>query len=173
MKILFLANRIPYPPYRGDKLKIYNLARRLCKKHELYLLTFTQTEEDKKYKEQLQGIFKEVHLVHLPQWKSALSCLQGLWNPLPIQVLYFRSSEMRRSLETLLSKHNFDTVHVQHLRMAPYLSDRNDLRRILDLPDAFSLYWERRKKVKRNIFQTQFENLEQKRVLQYEQVLKS
>lgn len=172
MKLLFLANRIPYPPYRGDKLKIFNLAKRLCKKHELYLLTFTQTEEDKTYKSALEEIFKEVHLIHLPQWKSALSCLNGAWNPLPLQVLYFHSAAMQQTLNKLLAEHNFDAIHVQHLRMAPYLSGRKDLKRILDLPDAFSLYWERRKNVRRGVLQTMFEQLEQKRVLQYEKVLK-
>jgi glycosyltransferase involved in cell wall biosynthesis len=44
--------------------------------------------------------------------------------------------------------------------------------RILDLPDAFSLYWERRKNVKRSLPVTVFENIEQRRVLRYEQVLK-
>lgn len=173
MKLLFLANRIPYPPYRGDKLKIFNLAKRLCQKHELYLLTFTQTEEDKQYKAELEQIFKEVHLVHLPKWKSALSCMQGAVNPLPLQVLYFKSAAMQVALDSLLSRHSFDAVHVQHLRMAPYLAQRPDLKRILDLPDAFSLYWERRKSVKRGLLQAIFENMEQKRVLQYEAVLKS
>jgi polysaccharide biosynthesis protein PslH len=171
LKLLFLANRIPYPPYRGDKLKIYNLAKRLSQRHELYLLTFTQTEEDKKYKEELQKIFKEVHLVHLPKWKSALNCLGFLWNSLPVQVLYFQSAEMRLRLKALLEAHQFDSVHVQHLRMAPYLAEKKELKRILDLPDAFSLYWERRKKVKRGWLRSQFENIEQKRLLEYESVL--
>ncbi len=172
MKILFLANRIPYPPYRGDKLKIYNLARQLSQKHKLYLLTFTETDEDKTYRSKLETVFSEVHLVHLPKWQSALNCLAAFWKKLPLQVLYFHSAEMKKQLNELLVRHKFDAIHIQHLRMAPYLSERKDLPRILDLPDAFSLYWERRKKVKRGIFTTIFENIEQKRVLSYESVLK-
>jgi glycosyltransferase involved in cell wall biosynthesis len=61
---------------------------------------------------------------------------------------------------------------VQHLRMSPYLKDRKDLPRILDLPDAFSLYWERRKKMQRNLPRRIFENIEQRRVLKYEAVTK-
>ncbi|MBS1587713.1 MAG: glycosyltransferase [Bacteroidetes bacterium] len=172
MKILFLANRIPYPPYRGDKLKIYNLAKRLRDKHELYLLTFTQTEEDKTYKSELEKVFKEVHLVHLPKWKSAINCLAAAWDPKPLQVLYFQSAEMRRALNDLLQKHSFDAVHVQHLRMSPYMVNRKEIPSILDLPDAFSLYWERRKLVKRGLLTQIFENIEQKRVLRYESILK-
>jgi sugar transferase (PEP-CTERM/EpsH1 system associated) len=172
LKILFLANRIPYPPYRGDKLKIFNLARRLQKEHELYLVTFTQTPEEAQYKTELEKIFKEVHLIYLPKWKSALNCLSAAWDSTPLQVIYFRSAEMKAKLNEVLSAHKFDAVHVQHLRMSPYLAERKEIPRILDLPDAFSLYWERRKNVKRGFAQRTFENMEQKRVLKYEPVLK-
>ena len=163
---------MPYPPYRGDKLKIFNLARRLKAKHELHLITFAQNAEDLEYKAELDKIFSSVQFVYLPKWKSALNCLAGLWNNMPLQVLYFQSTEMNRQLDGLLVRHKFDAIHVQHLRMSPYLSSRKDLPRILDLPDAFSLYWERRKTVKRGILTAIFENIEQKRVLAYEQILR-
>ena len=172
MKILFLANRVPYPPYRGDKLKIFNLARRLNGRHELHLLTFAQNEEDMGYKEELEKIFTHVHFVYLPKWKSAVNCLAGIWDRRPLQVLYFQSKELQLQLDKLLEKHNYAAVHVQHLRMSPYLAARKDVRRILDLPDAFSLYWERRKMVKRGLLTTLFENMEQRRVLKYEGILK-
>lgn len=172
MKILFLANRIPYPPYRGDKLKIFNLARRLQKEHELYLVTFTQTPEEEQYRTELEKIFKEVHLIYLPKWKSAINCLSAAWDDTPLQVLYFKSAEMQKKLNEVLKVHKFDAVHVQHLRMSPYLAERKDIPRILDLPDAFSLYWERRMKMKSSVLKKSFETLEQRRVLKYESILK-
>lgn len=171
MKILFLANRTPYPPYRGDKLKIYNLAKRLCKDHELYLVTFAQTEEDFTYKSELEKIFKEVHLVSLPKWKSALNCLSAIWDSRPLQVLYFKSAEMESKLQEVLSKNSFDAVHVQHLRMSPYLADSKSIPRILDMPDAFSLYWERRKNAESNALVKVFKSLEYKRLLKNEHVM--
>jgi len=172
LKILFLANRVPYPPYRGDKLKIYNLARRLCKQHELHLLTFAQTEEDLTYTDELKKIFTEVNIVYLPKWRSALNCIPAIWSDTPLQVQYFHSPALKAKLDELLKAHKYDAVHVQHLRMSPYLAGRKDIPRILDLPDAFSLYWERRKSVKRSPLVTLFENVEQRRVLKYEQILK-
>ena len=171
MKILFLANRVPYPPYRGDKLKIFNLAGRLKDTHELHLLTFAQSKEDLTYKAELEKIFKEVHLVYLPKWKSALNCLKGVWDRRPLQVIYFQSKEMQRQLDALLEQQHYDAVHVQHLRMSSYLADHEEIPRILDLPDAFSLYWERRKSVKRNWLVSIFENIEQRRVLKYERIM--
>jgi len=107
--------------------------------------------------------------VHQPKWKSALQCLQHIFSDMPFQVAYFQNKELKNKLAELLEQHQFDGIHVQHLRMAPYFLERKDLPVILDLPDAFSLYWERRKKIKRGFLQTLFENIEQKRVLGYEQ----
>lgn len=173
MKILFFANRIPYPPYRGDKLKIFNLAKRLQGAHELHLLTFVQNKEDYQYKAELEKIFRKVHLVYLPKWRSALNCLSAAWDHAPLQVLYFRSAEMQQKLEEVLHEDRFDAVHVQHLRMSPYLAAKKEIPRILDLPDAFSLYWERRKKIDKGVLRRTFENMEQRRVLRYEQVIRS
>lgn len=172
LKLLFLANRVPYPPYRGDKLKIYNLAKRLCSRHELHLLTFAQSEDDLTYTAELEKLFKKVHIVYLPKWRSILNCATGLFSDVPLQLLYFHSAELQQKLNEMIAEHKYDAVHVQHLRMSPYLANRKDIPRILDLPDAFSLYWERRKNVKRSLAVTLFENMEQKRVLKYEKVLK-
>lgn len=171
MKLLFLANRVPYPPYRGDKLKIFNLARRLQGKHELHLLTFAQNEEDWTYKAELKKIFKEVHFVNLPKWQSALHCLAAVADNIPVQVHYFRSETMKRRLATILAEHHFDAVHVQHLRMAQYLNERRDIPRILDLPDAFSLYWKRKQETSSNPLMLLFERNEQHRVWHYERIL--
>ena len=171
MKILFLANRIPYPPYRGDKLKIFNLARRLQAHHELYLITFAQNKDEYNYLPELKKVFKEVHLIYLPKWRSALNCLQGIFSNTPFQVLYFQSAQMQKQLHQLLALHQFDAIHVQHLRMSPYLANQTNLPRILDLPDAFSLYWERRKTIPRGFITRIFESVEQKRVLAFEKIM--
>jgi sugar transferase (PEP-CTERM/EpsH1 system associated) len=171
LKILFLANRIPYPPYRGDKLKIFNLARRLQSHHELYLITFAQHKDEYQYLPELQKVFKEVHLIYLPKWRSALNCLQGIFSQTPFQVLYFQSAQMHKHLSQWLASHQLDAVHVQHLRMSPYLAGASKLPRILDLPDAFSLYWERRKTIPRGFLTRVFESIEQKRVLAFEKIM--
>ena len=172
MKLLFFANRTPYPPYRGDKLKIYNLAKRLRQNHELHLLTFAQSKEDLGYQSELEEVFHKVHLVPLPKWKSALNCLSAIWTKTPLQVLYFKSGLMQQKLAEVLNTNDFDAVHVQHLRMSPYLAKHKDLPRILDMPDAFSLYWQRRVATAENIFKKTFNTIEQKRLLRYEQIMK-
>ncbi len=170
VKVLFLANRIPFPPFRGDKLKIYNLARRLAVDHTLYLVTFVQEKEELKYRKELEKIFDEVHFIYQPHSKSILNCLEAFFTGESFQLAYFRNKEMHALLNVLFSIHQFDVCHVQHLRMSQY-AENIKCPKILDLPDAYSLYWERRKMVKRKWYNRFFDSLESKRVIKAENVL--
>jgi sugar transferase (PEP-CTERM/EpsH1 system associated) len=170
MKLLFTANRFPYPPYRGDKLKIFHLARRLSQKHELHLVTFLQDESDRQYLPELQKIFKEIHLIPLSKAQSYLNSLLAFFHKEPFQVRYFHSAKMERKLHELQAQHEYDAVHVQHLRMAQYWSEIKNVPRILDLPDAYSLYWKRRIETSRGLLKS-FARIEQKRVFNYESIL--
>ncbi len=138
----------------------------------MHLLTFAQTQEDLSYKEELEKIFSKVHFIYLPKWKSALNCIGALWSAVPLQVLYFKSAAMEAKLADVLAADTFDAVHVQHLRMSPYLAAHKELPRILDMPDAFSLYWQRRQKAEKNPVLKLVNGFEQKRLLRYEQVMK-
>lgn len=171
MKILFVANRFPYPPFRGDKLKIWNLARNLSRAHELHLITFLENPDDAQYLPELRTCFRHIHLVPLPKWRSALSCLMALPGSMPLQVAYFKSAAFRKKLAAVLEAERFDAIHVQHLRMAQYLEMPHRQRAILDLPDAFSLYWERRRSTARPWYQRWFDGMEHRRVAAYEQIL--
>lgn len=167
MKVLILANRFPYPPFRGDKLKIYNLARRLSAHHELHLLTFAEEKSDFDQIEKLAPYFKSIEVLHLPKWRSYWSCLVAVFQRIPFQVAYFRSAKMHRTLRHFLKHNGMDLVYVQHLRMAQYAMNL-DHPKILDLPDAFSLYWTRRKNTKRPFFNRLFDPIELRRLKNYE-----
>jgi sugar transferase (PEP-CTERM/EpsH1 system associated) len=169
VKILFVANRMPYPPYRGDKLKIYNLATELSANHELHLITIAENQEDLDSISALQKpLFTSIQYVYRPKWRSALSAALGLFSKRPIQVSYFRSRAFAQKLKQLLDDHDFDAIHVQHLRMAQYFEEGAPSNAILDLPDAFSLYWKRRELAAKNPLDKAFRSLEFSRLAQYE-----
>lgn len=168
MKLLFHANRFPYPPFRGDKLKIYNLARQLCKNHELHLLTFLEDEQDKQYIDKLGEIFTAIYLVPLPKSKVYTNSLRTLFSNKPVQVGYFESRAMQEKIQQLVSVQQYDAVHIQHIRLAQFWMSYTGLPRILDLPDAFSLYWKRRID-NTSGFSRMFAAMEYKRLKAYEQ----
>jgi sugar transferase (PEP-CTERM/EpsH1 system associated) len=171
MNILFVANRFPYPPYRGDKLKIYNIARRLSKRHRLFLITFIQDENDLKYVKELDKIFMKCIFVKLSKFRSGINCLLHLFSGKPVQVSYFMSHDLDRKLENFIENNKIDVIHTQHLRMAQFTSKISSVKKILDLPDAYSLYWKRRQKESKKIFSKIFAYIEYRKVLNYERIL--
>ena len=171
MKILFVANRFPYPPFRGDKLKIYNLTRRLAKDHELYLVTFYEKRDELNYLKELQPIFKEIELVYLPKWQSVLSSGLALFSKTPLQVSYFKSAKMKRMVKFALDRYDIDVVHTQHLRMSQYTKGL-EMPKILDLPDAFSLYYKRRNNTDRPWYNRLVDSIEISRLVNAERVIK-
>lgn len=170
MKFLFTANRFPYPPFRGDKLKIYHLARLLSEKHELHLITFIQDKKDLKYLPELKKVFSKIHLIPLPKTQSYWQSFLAVFSSNPFQVRYFSSKKMQQKITELHQNESYDAVHVQHLRMAPYWEKYQDIPRILDLPDAYSLYWERRIHTFSG-WKKGFARIEKSRIFRYEKII--
>ena len=145
MKLVFVANRIPYPPFRGDKLKIYNLAKCLAPKHELHLITFYETEKELTYQTHLNTVFTTVTLIPLPKWRCILNTLLTFFLPnTPFQVGYFRSRLFKKTIQKKLDLIKPQGIHVQHLRMAQQIPANYRHLTLLDLPDAISMYYQRR-----------------------------
>ena len=44
--ILFLAHRVPYPPDRGDKIRSFNILKRLCELGTVHVATFADDDAD-------------------------------------------------------------------------------------------------------------------------------
>lgn len=171
MNILFLANRVPYPPFRGDKLKIYHLARHLSRRHQLHLLCFAQNRDEMNYRRELEPYFQTVRFVYQPGWKSLFQSAASLWGSVPFQVAYFRSAAMKKALAEIMEQVPLDLIHVQHLRMAQYPLPLGSVPAILDMPDAFSLYWTRRKQRERSWLARQFAGEESRRLIAYEKAM--
>jgi polysaccharide biosynthesis protein PslH len=170
LNILFVANRFPYPPFRGDKLKIYNLTRRLAQKHNLYLVTFYEHREELHYLKEIKPFFKEIELVYLPQWRSVLNGIPALFSNTPLQLAYFKSAKMKRMVNFAVDRYKIDVVHTQHLRMSQYTKELS-IPKILDLPDAFSLYFKRRNETDRPFINRFIDGIEIGRLAKAEKVI--
>jgi sugar transferase (PEP-CTERM/EpsH1 system associated) len=171
LNILFVANRFPYPPFRGDKLKIFNLTKRLSEKHDLYLVTFYEKRSELQYFKDIEPFFKEIELVYLPKWRSVLNGVFALFTKTPLQVLYFKSAKMQKMVDFAVKQYKIDVVHTQHLRMSQY-TKKLTIPKILDLPDAFSLYFKRRNETERPLINRLIDKIEIGRLVEAEQVVK-
>lgn len=140
MRILFLTPRLPYPPYRGDRLKIFNLIREASRTGDVYLLSFVDSEDERRSAEHLRPYCREIRTLVHPPLRSALGCVAAAPGPTPFQVAYYRSPAMKRALSEAVRQIRPHVVHTHLIRMAQYRALIPDVPNVLDLTDAVSLY---------------------------------
>jgi glycosyltransferase involved in cell wall biosynthesis len=99
-----------------------------------------------------------------------LNGIPALFSKTPLQIAYFKSAKMKRMVNMAVERYNIEVVHTQHLRMSQYTKDLN-LPKILDLPDAFSLYFKRRNETERPLLNRLIDSIEIGRLAKAEKVI--
>ena len=65
LKALFLSQRVPYPPDRGDKISSWRIVERLSREHEVTIIAFSHDEADEAGAEALRAKgFEVVTIAH-------------------------------------------------------------------------------------------------------------
>lgn len=171
MKLLFLTPRVPYPPYRGDKLKVWNLLRQLSKRHRITLLTFVQNKEEEGLLEPVREFCEEIHFVRLPKWRSVVNCFFALWKKIPFQVAYYESKKMAALVGETIKRTKPDIIHTHPIRMAQYTVGVTSIPKVLDSTDAKSLYLARFRETQKNLVLKWLLGMELKRMIAYEAII--
>jgi len=121
MRILFINDNLPYPPIAGDKIRVYNLIRRVARHHEVSLAALVGTYEDVEAVEHLRefcfrvetGIKRPRHrLKHLP------GLLRYLVAGIPLEFSVQYSKKLATKIRELTSQVDFDIVQFEHSHMA-------------------------------------------------------
>ena len=173
MNILIITPRIPYPPFRGDKLKIYNLAKLLSNNNSVTILTFLRNNSQRKDLANLEKHGIQIEVVKLSLIGSLLQTFLAIFGNLPFQTAFFKSSRMKKKVNEKIKSENFDVVYYHLIRSAQYLySNKTDSKplNVIDFTDDVSLYLKRFAEIENNPFKRYFINIEQKRIEKYERI---
>jgi len=172
MKVLIITPRVPYPPHRGDKLKIFNLASFLKKNHQVKILTFFQGKNDAKNAEILKEKGFDVAFVNLSLIQSFFSVLFAVFSSTPFQAAYFKSDKMKKLISDNVQNTSYDLVYFHLIRSAQYVDEikNSDTKKIIDYTDSVSLYLSRYIKILKNPLRKLFFFWELKRIEKYEAI---
>ena len=166
MKILFLTSRLPFPPVGGDKLRTFNFIKHLNKNHHLTLLSFIENEEELNELSEFEQYYNKIITIKLPKLESYKNCLIGLFSSKPLQIHYYTSDSMEAAVKREL-ENGYDVIFCHLIRMAQYLPNNRNIKKIVDFTDAISLNYIRSKKYRKGLFSI-INYIESKRVLKYE-----
>lgn len=142
MNILIITPRIPYPPFRGDKLKIYNIAKILSRNNSVRILTFRRNNKHKEYIKNFESLGINLETVRLSFLESIFWIFTAFFTKLPFQAALYKSFKMRKKISDLVDKGNFDVIYVHWIRIAQYvdsINSKNKALRVIDYTDAVSL----------------------------------
>lgn len=172
MKILFVAPRFCYPPIRGDQVRSYHFIRILSVRHHVTLVAPVSPGFDEKVHEAETHLGARWIAVPIRGWERVRNLGRFLSSSLPLQVLYFCLPSMKRIVQELTREESFDLIHVQLARMAPSVSEIEEVPKVLDFIDALSLNMRRRSQRERWPLRWAF-RLEAERMGRYEEQLVS
>jgi sugar transferase (PEP-CTERM/EpsH1 system associated) len=168
MKIFFLAQRVPYPPDRGDKIRAFNEIRHLACSHEVHVFCLADGIDDLANVRGLEAHAASVHAVPRSSFKSKARALVALFAGKPFSVGYFDERSLHRLIERERQRVRPDAALVFSSGVAQYVEAFGDLPRVMDFVDLDSLKWkqyaERSRAPMRWVYAT-----EAARLLSYEQ----
>ena len=170
MKILIITPRIPYPPYRGDKLKIFNISKILSQNNEITILTFKRNSSQNPEISELKKLGFNIITVNLSAIESLFRAFLAVFTDTPFQVAWYKSASMKKMVEKISGE--YEVVYYHLIRTAQYLPDSNNSMplNVLDFTDAVSLYLTRLVAAEKNYIKRFFIKIEKKRISAYEKI---
>ena len=125
MRILNITNRVPYPTITGAPLRTYNLLRRFARKHEVYLASFAENQEEKEGAKHMLEFCKGVVAMapgRLIEAARVWEILKYLPRRIPPELVLSHSAAMAKRIRNLAIEVGFDAVIIDHGIMGLYLN---------------------------------------------------
>jgi polysaccharide biosynthesis protein PslH len=136
-EILFLAHRTPYPPDRGDKIRSWNILKRLAKIAPVHVAALLDPEDTTDDLQALRNVAASLTLV--PCAKSKLKgALVGLATGQSASVAALRSSGFQARVDALLAGHPIQAIYAYSGQMAQFVRPGGKVRFVMDFVDMDS-----------------------------------
>ncbi len=144
--LLFLTQRIPYPPTKGEKLRALQILRHLARTHRVHLGCLIDDPEDWQHVPAVQALCASTCFAALDRRRDARSHLQALASGRALSVALYDRAELRRYATRVLDETRPAVVFISSSNMAPYVLDHvlpgaHRGRRVVDLVDVDSEKW--------------------------------
>ena len=142
--LLFLAQRIPYPPNKGDKLRSFAVLRHLSRSWDIHLGCFIDDPDDWQHVDALRAYCADLTCVGLDKRLAKLRSAVGLLSGTSLSEHYFRSGQLSRWVGGVLTGVQpstaflYSSVMGQYIPTAPSLRPR---RVVMDFVDVDSVKW--------------------------------
>lgn len=149
--LLYLCHRIPFPPNKGDKIRSFNILKKLSENYDIHLGCFIDDPFDKQYVSELNKYCCSVF--HLDQNKTVakIKGLKAFVTNKPITLPYYFDKRMQQWVNRIINQQSINKVFIYSSSMAQYCQnetnphnssiDFSSLQRVIDFVDVDSDKW--------------------------------
>jgi sugar transferase (PEP-CTERM/EpsH1 system associated) len=141
MRILFLSQRVPYPPDRGDKIPTYHYVRHLAANHDVSVTCLADGVGDLSNVAGLRGIVRDVEAVAVRPAAARVRALAALAGGRPLTAAYFDEPELRDRVRRRVESCRYDAALVFSSGVAQFVEPFADLPRVIQFADLDSQKW--------------------------------
>jgi sugar transferase (PEP-CTERM/EpsH1 system associated) len=162
--LVFLCQRLPYPPIKGERITSYNLLRHLARNYRVFVGTFIDDPADRPEVDKLRSMVEGLHVEEIAKpWAYARALPRWLLGE-PISFALFRSRRLGRWLDEVAARHQPVAIVTHSSNISAYAVDkfaRDGIqpRRFLHFADVdsekFVAYAERSRGLARWVFSTE------------------
>lgn len=139
MRLLFLSHCAPDAPDKGEKVRAYDIVRRLSARHELHVACFARNLRELDGLRQLEARCASVYAELLKEPRALVRAAVAFAFGGCLNEFYYRSGKMRRYVRTLAAQSPFDAAVVYTLPMAQYTPPETPF--VIDMQDVDSEKW--------------------------------
>ena len=141
--LLFLVQRIPYPPTKGEKIRHLQFLRHLCENYSVHLGCLVDDPEDVQHIETVKRLCISSHFARIDRARAKFSCLSGLLTGEPLSVVFYRDRGLANWVRHVMEDIKPDIIVVCSSNMAPYIFDvrKTGTPCLVDLVDVDSEKW--------------------------------
>jgi sugar transferase (PEP-CTERM/EpsH1 system associated) len=139
VNILFLSQRVPYPPNRGDKITTWRLVDRLRREHTVRCVAFAHDEADFKSAQALceMGI-ETLPIAHNERWKK-ITALPLFLTKTPLTLGVYGSKGLQAKVDELAQW--ADMAYAYSSSMGAFLEPHSHIPRVMHLGELDSDKW--------------------------------
>lgn len=177
MNILWISHIIPYPPKTGVLQRSYNLLRETAQLGDVYLLALHKkgvlpVQYDlQEVKRELGRMCRHVEILDIPaelsKTKRYSLLFRSIFSMDSLSVAFYRSDEMHKRIQELVSATKFDVAHFDTISLAEYAEDVGNIGKILNHHNMESDLLKKRSMIEKNVFKKIYYRNEVKKLRQY------
>jgi len=139
VRILFLSQRVPYPPNRGDKITTWRLIDRMRRDHQVQVVAFEHDEGDRRAADELRDMGIEVETFPHRSERLVQSALPALLRGRALTLGVYGSRALQACVDQLAPR--CDVAYAYSSSMGAFLLPHPDLPKVMHFAELDSDKW--------------------------------